>query len=65
MTEPTTPIRNKIFKLGIPSFMAKIAMIGVAKTNVHQVRTDGLTPFNILLLRIIETAEISEVANAI
>ena len=44
--------------------MAKIAIIGVAKTNVHQVKTDGLTPFKILLLRIIETAEMNDVANA-
>ena len=44
--------------------MAKIAIIGVAKTNVHQVKTEGLTPFNIFLLKITETAEMNDVAKA-
>lgn len=43
--------------------MAKIAIIGVAKSKVHQVKTDGLTPFKIFLLKITETADIKDVAN--
>lgn len=44
--------------------MAKIATIGVAKTNVNQVKTEGLTDLRIFLLNITETAEIKDVANA-
>ena len=40
--------------------MAKIAIIGVAKNKVHQVKTDGLTPFKVFLLKITETEEIKE-----
>ena len=59
------PTKNSEFSAGTPSLMAKISIIGVDKTSVTHVNTEGLTPLSNLLLRITVKADNTDVSNAV